>query len=328
LNNANDVCVNTSNIPTLGNAEVTNNVFNAQGAELNLSNGNLTLTGNFTNNGTINPGTGTVTFNGTGAQEIRGSGAIANLNNVIVNKASGTLTLVQPTQIRGTLTMTKGDIISDATNFLTIGTSSSSPGSIVYDVNTGGKVIGPLRRYFDAAATPGDGYYFPVGKNANANTRGVTIDFNGSPGDNQFLTIEYKSGYAGGATPLSTGLPLTTNDGVLIQNLDDEGYWEMNPTNNDYGSSINSAPYTVTLNLKNLTGVTDRTTVRIVKAAGSNNPATSHTTWTALTFGSTPVVGNDNSDFKVSGTTTGFSWFGAGGGNSNPLPVELISFTN
>jgi len=38
-------------------------------------------------------------------------------------------------------------------------------------------------------------------------------------------------------------------------------------------------------------------------------------------------VGNDNSDFKVSGTTTGFSWFGAGGGNSNPLPVELLSFT-
>ena len=327
LNNANDVCVNTSNIPTLGNGEVTNNVFNAQGAELNLSNGNLTLTGNFTNNGTINPGTGTVTFNGTGAQKIRGSGAIANLNNIIVNKESGTLTLEQPTQIRGTLTMTKGDIISDATNFLTIGTSSSSPGSIQYDVNTGGKIIGPLRRYFDAAATPGDGYYFPVGNNANANTRGVTIDFNGSPGDNQFLTIEYKSGYAGGATPLSTGLPLTTNDGVVIQNLDDEGYWEMNPTNNDYGSTINSAPYTLTLNMKNLTGVTDRTTVRIVKAAGSNNPATSHTTWTALTFGSTPVLGNDNSDFKVSGTTTGFSWFGAGGGNSNPLPVELLSFT-
>jgi hypothetical protein len=38
-------------------------------------------------------------------------------------------------------------------------------------------------------------------------------------------------------------------------------------------------------------------------------------------------VGNDNTDFKVSGTTTGFSWFGAGSGNSNPLPVELLSFT-
>jgi hypothetical protein len=326
-NNAAGVCVNSSNSPALGNGETAGSIYVGEGATLNLSNGSLALTGDFNNNGTINPNIGNVRFTGTANQKIKGTGLISNFNNVIVDKESGTLTLEQPTKVAGTLTMTQGDIISDATNILTIGTSSSSPGSIIHDVNNGGKVIGPLRRYFDAAATPGDGYYFPVGNNANANTRGVTIDFNGSPGVNQFLTIEYKSGYAGGATPLSTGLPLTTNDGVLIQNLDDEGYWEMNPTNDDYESSINSAPYTVTLNMRNLTGVTDRSTVRIVKAAGSNNPATSHTTWTALTFGSTPVVGNDNSDFKVSGTTTGFSWFGAGSGNSNPLPVELLSFT-
>jgi hypothetical protein len=322
-------CVSATNkacVPD-GNSFLVENIFVGDGAEFEcLGTGQLNFSGDFINRGTFSAANSTINLSGTGNQSIIGLNPIT-FNNFSVNKNSGNVILNAPVIVNGTLNMTKGDIISDATNLLTIGTSSSSPGSIVYDVNTGGKIIGPLRRYFDAAATPGDGYYFPVGKNANANTRGVTIDFNGSPGDNQFLTIEYKSGYAGGATPLSSGLPLTTNDGVLIQNLDDEGYWEMNPTNNNYGSSINSAPYTVTLNLKNLTGVTDRTTVRIVKAAGSNNPATSHTTWTALTFGSTPVVGNDNSDFKVSGTTTGFSWFGAGGGNSNPLPVELLSFT-
>ena len=322
-------CVSATNkacVPN-GNSFLVENIFVGDGAEFEcLGNGQLNFSGDFINRGTFSAANSTINLSGTDNQSIIGLNPIT-FNNFSVNKNSGNVILNAPVIVKGTLNMTKGDIISDATNFLTIGTSSSSPGSIQYDVNTGGKIIGPLRRYFDAAATLGDGYYFPVGNNANANTRGVTIDFNGSPGVNQFLTIEYKSGYAGGASPLSSGLPLTTNDGVLIQNLDDEGYWEMNPTNNDYGSSINSAPYTVTLNLKNLTGVTDRTTVRIVKAAGSNNPATSHTTWTALTFGSTPVLGNDNSDFKVSGTTTGFSWFGAGGGNSNPLPVELLSFT-
>jgi hypothetical protein len=319
-------CVSATNIPCVpnGNSFLVENVFVGDGAEFEcLGTGQLNFSGDFINRGTFSAANGTINLSGTGNQSVVSVNPIT-FNNLSVNKNSGNVILNAPVIVNGTLNMTQGDIISSATNLITIGTSSSSPGSIVHN---GGKVIGPLRRYFDAAATPGDGYYFPVGNNANANTRGVTIDFNGSPGDNQFLTIEYKSGYAGGVSPLITGLPLTTNDGVLIQNLDDEGYWEMNPTDNDYGSPINSAPYTVTLNMKNLTGVTDRSTVRIVKAAGSNDPQTNHTTWTALTFGSTPVVGNDNTDFKVSGTTTGFSWFGAGSGNSNPLPVELISFT-
>jgi hypothetical protein len=322
-------CVSATNKACVpgGNSFLVENIFVGDGAEFEcLGNGQLNFSGDFVNRGTFSAANGTINLSGVGNQSVISLNPIT-FNNFSVNKNSGNVILNAPVIIKGTLNMTKGDIISDATNLLTIGTSSSSPGAIVHDVNNGGKIIGPLRRYFNAAATPGDGYYFPVGNNANTNTRGVTIDFNGSPGVDQFLTIEYKSGYAGGSSPLSSGLPLTTNDGVLIQNLDDEGYWEMNPTNDDYGSSINSAPYTVTLNLKNLTGVTDRSTVRIVKAAGSNNPASSHTTWTALTFGSTPVVGNDNTDFKVSGTTTGFSWFGAGGGNSNPLPVELLSFT-
>jgi hypothetical protein len=78
--------------------------------------------------------------------------------------------------------------------------------------------------------------------------------------------------------------------------------------------------------MKNLSTVTDRTTVRIIKAAGSNNPAQHHSTWTALTFGDNPVSGNSNTDFTVTGTATGFSWFGAASGNNNPLPVELLNF--
>jgi hypothetical protein len=79
--------------------------------------------------------------------------------------------------------------------------------------------------------------------------------------------------------------------------------------------------------MKNLSTVNDLTTVRIIKAAGNNNSAQHHSTWSSLTFGSNPAVGASNADFTVTGTSTGFSWFGAGSGNNNPLPVELVSFS-
>jgi hypothetical protein len=130
-----------------------------------------------------------------------------------------------------------------------------------------------------------------------------------------------------GPTPLYNGLPLTTGDGILIQNYEDEGFWEINPTGDNYESPINTAPYTITLQMKNLSTVNDLSTVRIIKAAGNNNSAQHHITWSSLTFGSNPVTGNSNADFTVTGTSTGFSWFGAASGNNNPLPVELVSFS-
>jgi hypothetical protein len=139
--------------------------------------------------------------------------------------------------------------------------------------------------------------------------------------------VRYQPGTAMGATPLYDGLPLMTNDAVVIQNYEDEGFWEINPTADNYSASINSAPYTMTLQMKNLTTVNDRSTVRIIKAAGSNNASDNHATWTSLNFGANPVVGASNTDFTVTGTSTGFSWFGAGSGNNNPLPVELVSFS-
>lgn len=55
---------------------------------------NLTLAGNFIVNGTFNPGTGRVTFNGTINQDVNrtaGTAGIVNLFNITVNKSSGSL---------------------------------------------------------------------------------------------------------------------------------------------------------------------------------------------------------------------------------------------
>ncbi len=279
--------------------------------------------GNLVNNGEIIAGTsgdiGSLIFNNTIDQTI--SGQQISVAKLEINKNTGFLTISAPVTVTDTLKMTKGDIVNSA--LITIGTNSSNPGSISHNATNSGRITGALRRYFPS--TPGSSAYFPVGNTSN--TRGATIAFTSSPGANQYLTVKYQGGAAGGTAPLYTGLPLTTGDGVLIQNFDEEGYWEINPTANDYTQSINTTPYTITLQMKNLSNVNDRSTVRIIKAAGSNNQQENHRTWSALTFGQSPVIGNSNSDFTVTGTSTGFSWFGAGSGNNNPLPVELVSFS-
>jgi hypothetical protein len=315
-----------ASVSSAGEYTILNTLTVGNGATFNKEDGpTLTFKGNIVNNGTITDGTssiwgGSFKFDNTIAQSI-GGGQPVSVANLDVNKASGVLNVTVPVTVTGTLAMANGNIVNPS-SVITLGTSSTDPGTLSY---TSGTITGSLRRYFDASATPGSGYYFPVGNSSN--TRGSTIDFTSSPGTNQYLTVRYQPGTAMGASPLYDGLPLMTNDAVVIQNYEDEGFWEINPTADNYTTSINSVPYTITLQMKNLTTVNDRSTVRIIKAAGSNNASDNHVTWTSLNFGANPVVGASNTDFTVTGTSTGFSWFGAGSGNNNPLPVELVSFS-
>jgi fibronectin-binding autotransporter adhesin len=94
----NNLSINTSNTPSF----VTNNL-------------NLTVGGNFTiqTGTTYTPGTGITTFNGTGAQSWTHDGTITALGSVVMNKASGILTLggtqVFP-NITAALTLTSGTL--------------------------------------------------------------------------------------------------------------------------------------------------------------------------------------------------------------------------
>ncbi|MBU3660286.1 MAG: hypothetical protein FGM14_10470 [Flavobacteriales bacterium] len=230
--------------------------------------------------------------------------------NVTVQNNSN-LTLNGSKTIIGTLTM-GGDIITGA-NTITIGNSSATPGTLTYN---SGKIMGELRRYF--ANTTGTNYSFPVGNTTYK--RGVTINFTDAPGENQYLTVAYRSGVPileGQTEPLYTGLPFTTADGQLIQNYSDEGYWEINPT--AYGSGIDTKTYQITLEMNNIGGVNDFTKTRLIRAKGP-----SHLSWEALTHISST---GDNSNYSITASGSGFSWFAGGGDdNNNPLPVELLYF--
>jgi hypothetical protein len=314
-----DLCI-TATAPSAVSGAV-NTIDVANGASLDLSASVISISGNINNAGSISASTSTIEFNGTSDQTISGAGSTV-FNNLTVNKSSSALFMNSPVTVSGTLTMTEGNI-NNGSNILTIGESSASPGAITHN---SGSVTGKLRRYFADASSSSKS--FPIG-NAST-TRDVTVSFGSTPGSNQFLTASYNAGYPQlSGADLYAGLPLTTADGQLIQNYDDEGYWEINPgstatgTADSYSADINSAAYNLTIHMNGLTGANsasmDRTKVRIIKSAGP-----SHTSWLALTHGS--ISGSADSDYTVTASGTGFSFFGAGTEDDNALPVELISF--
>lgn len=105
--------------------------------EFRLNGFNLTLAGNFTNNGTFTPGTNTVTFNGSSAQTIGGTSA-TTFNNLTINNAND-VTLAQNVTVNSTLALTAGDLIAgNGTNQLLLGctgaVTSAGGGDVVGDV--------------------------------------------------------------------------------------------------------------------------------------------------------------------------------------------------
>jgi hypothetical protein len=268
--------------------------------------------GDVVNDGSIIDGTsgilgGSFTFNNTNEQTI--SGQPLSVTNLEVSKTLGKLIVSVPITITGKFDV--NGIIDNSTNLITLG-SSDGPGTLVH---TGGRITGALRRYF--ANSTGTDYYFPIGNTAS--TRGVTINMSQLPGSNdEYITAQYKAGtpQINNAT-LYDGLPLTTADGQLIQNYDEEGYWQIDPK--QYNSGIDLANYTISLQMNNISGVNDYTKTRIIKADGPF-----HVAWSALTHvGAT----GSNENFTLTASGNGFSWFNGGGdNNNNPLPVELISF--
>jgi hypothetical protein len=142
------------------------------------------------------------------------------------------------------------------------------------------------------------------------------------------LTVQYVSGSPlTGGNVLYNGLPLWASNS-LIQNYAADGYWNVVPTNNDYTSTINTVPYSISLFANNITGMQTPQICRIIKSAGSNTAGQHHVSWqgcgthTPINGGASPL------SFVISSTAVqGFSWFNIGTPNSQALPVEFAGMT-
>ncbi len=271
----------------------------------------LSVSGNWTNNGTFSPAAdATVKFNGTGAQVITGSNT-TTFTNLEVNKTAGVLTLNKAANVSGLFTMTAGDISTTSSNLLTVGLSAATPGSLAW---TSGSIQGPIKRYFSGTANASQASgIFPVG--LTGVNRYAQVNYTAGLTTGGSITAEYKSG----ACPiLYAGLPNTVN-GQMIQNYENEGYWEITPN----GGDLNTATYSIILRgntMSTVTSSTEMLKLRIIKS-------TSHTSWEMSGIGSNSGTTGGVTDFTIANTgMTGFSWFNIGSGNANPLPVTLVNF--
>lgn len=292
------------------------------------SGGNLVISGNITNNGTMTMSTVSLvlaTYTGstqtaaTNAQTISGSGVFrnatssptANFVNITVNNTNAAgVTFANNTQISGTLTQTAG-IINMGTNTLTIGISTTTAGTWTY---TAGRVIGKVAKWF--SASPGTtNITFPVGdattqRNAIVKFNSTTITTGGT------LAVEFKNTDLG-----ETGLP-TTLSAQNIFNVSPSGYWTIDAGN---GLALGATTYNATFDMTGFTkrggdAITsgDLADLRIVKRTSGSG------TWVG---GVASSAGPSNLNAVAIASQTSFSEFGLGSVTAVALPVELVSFT-
>ncbi|HET6272650.1 MAG TPA: T9SS type A sorting domain-containing protein [Bacteroidota bacterium] len=146
----------TGQTATLGGNTIVNGNLTLSSGTLSTSasNFNLTVAGNWTNNGgSFTPGTGTVTFNSTtAAQSINGTAASQTFRNITVNKSGQTLSVGGSTAtltLNGTLTLTAGTFSAGTASAINVagnwtnngGTFTGGTGTVAFN-GAANQVIG------------------------------------------------------------------------------------------------------------------------------------------------------------------------------------------
>ncbi|HZH67495.1 MAG TPA: hypothetical protein VEY10_21575, partial [Flavisolibacter sp.] len=145
---ANTLTIGSGTLDVFANTTVVADVTIAPGASLVAESNSISVGGNWNNSGSFNPGTGTISFNGTGGQTISSS----TFNQLIINKPSGTAVLSGNLAINSNLTIgagvlnlsaytvnrtTRGGsfIMGDATSLLAGGASNFPANFSVYSLH-------------------------------------------------------------------------------------------------------------------------------------------------------------------------------------------------
>jgi hypothetical protein len=148
-----NLAVGTGTRTLTGNLDINNNFTISSGATCDANGNNMNVAGNWNCQGTFTYGTGTVMFDGSSYNTIKGaSGTTVGFGNVAFNRGSGSVTLQNPMRVNTSMNITKGRIKTTTTNYLefidnaTCTTASHSA-----------YVHGPVRK------TGNDAFTFPLG---------------------------------------------------------------------------------------------------------------------------------------------------------------------
>lgn len=217
----------------------------------------LNIGGNWTNTGTFEEQSGTVTFDGTGSQTVNSTSG-ESFFNLTIDKGGGSVTLAQNDTVSGTLTMpvsNTGNIDATASS-LTLGTNCSNEGTLIH---SSGAIIGQFRRWINSIS-PAD-FTFPIGTYANVRPALVTINTLGTCGSVVAEFIESSPGSNG--LPIQDGLALPDS----VRNTYVEGYWTLTGENG-FGTSS----YNLELTGNGMTSFTPNASTRLLTRAGSGSP--------------------------------------------------------
>jgi hypothetical protein len=287
--------------PTISSSAKCNNLSIWSGKTLTMDAVNLEVAGNWNNQGTFVEGTGTVIFNGTGAQSVTTTTAGGEtFYNLEINNTGSGITFNQNALATRSLTMSRGNIFTGA-NVLSLGTSTANLGNLI---RTDGTIVGNFRRWFDATTV--SDVLFPVG--TSANYRPAILHYPATaPTTGGTLTASFVA-----SDPGSAGLTLNdAGDDLTI--AAPEGYWPINAGDGLAGGEYNLDLYATGF------GVADYTGIHILKRSNSSS------NW-FLQGIHQPTTGSNLEPVLHRRNLSGFSEFGVGAKNT-ALPVELLSFT-
>ena len=267
--------------------------------------------GNVNADGDINllEGSGERIFklSGGNLQTVSGTGRI-DLYKLSIDKSARYVSLQRNLHAQNELQMKAGDIHTGS-NTLELGLSVTQTGSLDY---TAGHVVGILKRWFAAQTNTGNvsGLY-PIG--VAGNDRFATVEYGSAPGTGGSLTTRFVSTAMGNA-----GLPLPviaagSCAAFNVENTNSEGYWQI-----DAGDGLAGGSYDITLVGENLSDINDLCKITAIKRVGGGNWFQSGTHLAASGTLARPVVKRS--------AASGWSNWGFGGGNINPLPVKLAAF--
>ncbi|RLD41808.1 MAG: hypothetical protein DRI86_12755, partial [Bacteroidetes bacterium] len=131
------------------NIDVDDNIIIGAGTTIDMNGHSITLSGDWTNNGTLTSGSETVMFDGIGSSHMYGS---TNFYNLTVNKSTGDVYSDGTNHITHTLALTNG-ILNSSSNTSVI----LDAGATISGGGTSSYVDGPLRKDGNTA------FIFPVG---------------------------------------------------------------------------------------------------------------------------------------------------------------------
>jgi len=263
----------------------------------------IIIKGDLINNGIFIPNEGTYTFNGTNEQNISSISDISFYNLIINNPVR--IKLNNNVTARNQLVMTKGNIIMDVSDTLTLGTSPTQRGTLT---RTNGTIVGNFRRWFDITTWSATNVLFPIG--TMKYYRPAIVSFTTAPTSGGTITASFIE-----FDPQVTNLPIN-DGGFQITNYGTDGYWQMIPGDNLTGGQYNLNLYIT--GFQKITNGLDISNLRIIKQdILSNQWIVDGTHQNGTWSNGYPVI-----------RRTGMKNFGkySLAGSNSPLPIELLYF--